>query len=120
MVSPSEPSPRESTRRSPRAKVMLPVSEKRQAWPPGVTRDISFEGMFIATERPLDVGERFVVNVGLPDCEVPLEVAAEVVHSHRLGEGVLGKGMGVRLLHSGEAQRAFFVSQVRRLMEAKG
>jgi type IV pilus assembly protein PilZ len=107
-----------SPRRAPRAKVVLPVSDKRQAWPPGVTRDISFEGMFISTERPLAVGERFVVQVGLPEMEVALEVAAEVVHSHEGSEGPQGKGMGVRLLHSGEAQRAFFASQVRKLLES--
>ncbi|MFZ5468125.1 MAG: PilZ domain-containing protein [Myxococcota bacterium] len=100
-----------NTRRAPRTRLSLAVADKRSERL-GVTRDVSFEGMFIHTTRPHPVGTRCVLKVQLPGIEVAVEVAAEVV---RTEEG----GMGVRLIHAVEAQRSYFAGQLARLSSVK-
>jgi type IV pilus assembly protein PilZ len=95
-------------RRDARAALALQVVDKR-AGSKAVTRDISRRGMFIQTAKPLELGTRFVLNLTIPGCEVPLEISAEVIRREP-------SGMAVVFIHGGEAQRAYFEGQVTRLV----
>lgn len=69
--------------------------------------------MFIQTPMPRPLGDRFVLSIDLPTCEVPLELPAEVVRCVATGAD---RGMAVRFLYSGIAQQAFIEGQVAQLL----
>jgi uncharacterized protein (TIGR02266 family) len=60
----------------------------------GVTRNIGAGGAFIATDRPLPVGERLRLTFSLPDAAAPVSVGAEV---RWMREGP-SAGMGLRFV----------------------
>ncbi len=101
--------PYSEQRRDARAALALEVFDKHGG-NRAVTRDISRRGLFIQTAQPPSVGTRFVLNFTVPDCEVPLEVSAEVVRRERTG-------MAVTFVFAGEAQRAFVEGQLERLVQ---
>lgn len=70
---------RQSPARSGRAYLELPVELLADgASCPGITRNISQEGAFVATRRPPSVGERVTLRLVVPGHAVPLAIKAEV------------------------------------------
>jgi ubiquinone/menaquinone biosynthesis C-methylase UbiE len=64
------------------------VSQAGRSAPLGETRDLSLEGVFIATPSPLPVGAVVPLSLGLGDSEGDAEVQAEVVRVTREGMGL--------------------------------
>ena len=60
------------------------------------SKDISADGMFIRTEKPLDVGQKLVLHFSLEDAK-ELEVAARVVWMNKSGDQK-DFGMGVKFI----------------------
>ena len=70
---------RVSPPRSGRTPLEIPVELRSgDASAPGITRNISQEGAFVATRRPPSVGERITLRLVIPGHAVPLAVDAEV------------------------------------------
>ena len=93
-----------------RFKASLAVTDGRHAT---TTRDLSPDGMFV---RGLSyaVGERVGLLVQFPDRPVPMRVAADVVRTDAAQGGV-----GLKLLHSSQAQRIALSAAIVRLAWAK-
>lgn len=71
--------PREHVLRCDRAGVELAVDVDGVEGPfPGLTRDISPEGLFVATPELLPVGARLMLKLAFPGDRSPLAVRAEV------------------------------------------
>lgn len=105
-VNPSEP-----RRRHPRLPLALRVREKSADFPED-TRDISKGGFSVASRKPLGEGSRTVFELSIPSVPVPLRLVGEVVWARDHGSQ---PGMGVRLIHSSDAQRMLYESYVERL-----
>jgi uncharacterized protein (TIGR02266 family) len=70
---------RDHAPRSGRAAVEIPVDLHGAEGPvPGVTRNISMDGAFVVTDRPLPVGARVMLRLAFPGDASPLAVRAEV------------------------------------------
>lgn len=74
------------------------VSCDGRSAPLGVTRDLTLDGVFIATAAPLPLGSVLPIGLQLPDEEAELRVHAEVVHR-------ADDGMGLRFLELDGAAR---------------
>ncbi len=94
------------------------------------TRNISRGGMFIATSKPLDLGERFVFELEVPGEEAPLQLLGEVrwrvtpedVQGVRKPVEDLEAGMGIAFLFGEEGgdQVAFNARVMEMINEAFG
>ena len=68
-----------SSRKEARAQKSLSLSFKdRHSFIKAYTGNISKEGLFIKTERPLKEGEKFLLKMQLPDLPDPIKVNCEV------------------------------------------
>ncbi len=101
-----------NTRQHRRAFIELPVATRASSRPV-FTHNISIGGTFIKTDNPLPVGARLNFQLSVPTAEVPLEVSGEVVWSVAEGRQ---PGMGVRFVHSSDAQRQVLETSVNRLL----
>jgi uncharacterized protein (TIGR02266 family) len=98
-------------RRLGRADILVPVQLWRQdqSRVPGVTRNLSIGGMFVATPRALPVGTRLAIRFSILDEAEPVEIEAEVRWSRRVAEGdEQPVGLGLAFLGS-LARAALFV-----------
>lgn len=66
--------------------------------------NLSESGLLLRTPRPLPVGSRVELDLGLPDGDRPLRLAAEVVR-HAIPEQERLRGMGLRFVGLRDAQR---------------
>lgn len=73
---------------------------------PAQLKDISPGGAFVVCEDPLPLGERFHIQIDLPD-QAPLELTAEVVWSNVNvpPDRVINRGMGIRFIDNEEEKR---------------
>jgi hypothetical protein len=69
-------------------------------------RDISLGGAFVVCQEPLDLNERFMISISIPD-QGPLGLNAEVVWSNiNISEDrVVNRGMGIRFIENEEKER---------------
>ena len=69
-------------------------------------RDISLGGAFVVCAKPLDLNDKFVISIHLPDQE-NLQLNAEVVWSNMNvpEEIVVNRGMGIRFIDNDESNR---------------
>ena len=66
----------------------------------GFVENISAGGIFVATHRTIPVGERFELNINLPDCEEPITVLGEVRWIREYSESSdVPPGMGLKFLN---------------------
>jgi type IV pilus assembly protein PilZ len=79
------------------------------------TKNISRGGTFIRTDRPLDVGTRFVFQLTVPGLSMPLELTGEVRWLRRPNEGP-DPGMGIQFVFADDEQRAVIDTVVEQLM----
>ncbi len=85
------------------------------------TKNISKGGTFIKTDKPLDVGTRFVFKLELPNQVPTLELRGEVRWVHRPGDepsadGGTEPGMGIRFVFESDEERIRFEGMVEDLM----
>jgi type IV pilus assembly protein PilZ len=88
------------------------------------TKNISMGGTFVKTNKPLDVGTRFIFKLKIPTLPEPLQLLGEVhwiLHEGevREGEGPHGSdepGMGIRFIYDSEEQRGEVEREVEKLM----
>ena len=79
-----------------RSAAEIPVDLHGAAGPfPGITRNISREGAFIATHQPLPPGTRFLLFLVFPGDRKPLAVRAEVRWVREAAPDERPPGMGV-------------------------
>jgi type IV pilus assembly protein PilZ len=79
------------------------------------TKNISRGGTFIRTDRPLDVGTRFVFQLTVPGLSMALELTGEVRWLRRPNEGP-DPGMGIQFVFADDEQRAVIDTVVEQLM----
>ncbi len=58
--------------------------------------NISAEGMFIATPKPLEPGTKLSLEFLLPGCNYPIRVKAEVTWNRNIHDVGRSRGMGVK------------------------
>ncbi len=58
--------------------------------------DLSAEGMFIATQEPLEPGTKLSLEFLLPGCNYPIRVKAEVTWNRKVYDMGRSRGMGVK------------------------
>jgi uncharacterized protein (TIGR02266 family) len=107
-----------STRKEERVQRSLSVAFKnRQSFVRAFTGNISNEGLFIKTEQPLNIGERFSLTLTLPDFSEPIKATCEVVWT-RGQEETEGRppGMGVRFCEISEEDRQLVNQYIRTLI----
>jgi uncharacterized protein (TIGR02266 family) len=68
-------------------------------------KDVSQGGLFIALQRPLDVGSRVSLTLAPPDGMEPIEVTGRVAWIRPARSGGQPAGMGVEFDRQGERQR---------------
>jgi len=89
---PIHPSSRQERRRAIRIAYRTRLRyTSRQQTGTGQVRDISFDGLFLETPRPLAVGDRIDMNFRFRHTRSKFPIAGEVRH-------VRPQGMGVRLM----------------------
>lgn len=92
-------------RKAPRAPIEIKVEYRRlNAFIADYTRDLSRGGLFIATERPLERGERALFTLTVPKLASPLSFDGVVRRVVPPG-GDEPPGMGVELLFADDEER---------------
>ena len=106
-------------RKGPRAPIELKVEYKRlNSFFADYTRNISRDGMFIKTQKPLGIGTEFVFKLVVPQLPEPLERHGRVqwtVKPEQANEEQEA-GMGIGFIYESEAERQRVVTVVERLM----
>jgi len=88
-----------ASRKEERVKKALSLKYKnRQAFVQAYTRDISGGGLYIKTDKPLEIGEEFLLKLQIPDVEEALQINCQVVWAREQTEDPKEKptGMGVK------------------------
>jgi hypothetical protein len=81
---------------------------------PASTRNISLEGAFITTRRPLRVGEPLKLRFWFPGYQVPISIPAEVRWIRSSGQGdSRPAGAGIRFIDPSIAASAAIVGLAR-------
>ncbi len=95
-------------RRTPRVPKVLTLSFRNRAGLiQAFSENLNAAGMFIKTASPLPAGERFFLNLQLPDHQTPIRVGCEVVWQRPASDAAAGQpeGMGVKFLQITSADR---------------
>lgn len=88
-----------ASRKEQRVKKALSLKYKdRQAFVKAYTKDISGGGLYIKTDKPLEIGEEFSLKLQIPDVEEALQIKCQVVWAREQTEDPKEKptGMGVK------------------------
>jgi uncharacterized protein (TIGR02266 family) len=93
-----------SSRKHPRIQKMLSLEFKDHiSFFKTYAANIGEGGLFLRTENPLKEGERFSLNLQLPDIPDPLEIQCEVAWARKQGDkGKVIAGMGVKFCKMAE------------------
>ena len=62
--------------------------------------DISRDGCFIETQKPLLVGEKILLDIQMDGNEKPIRIKGEVANANRLGSGIEFKNVNTKLLET--------------------
>jgi uncharacterized protein (TIGR02266 family) len=80
--------------RSGRTDVETPVQAKTETESfVGTSKNIGVGGLFIATERPFQIGERMAIEFSLPEIDRTVSVSAEVRWIREPARGAAGIGL---------------------------
>ncbi len=88
-----------TTRKDERVKESLSLKFKdHRAFLKACTENVSRGGLFIRTANPLEVGQRFPLELQIPGIQEPLQTTCQVVWTRKQGEETKDKpaGMGVK------------------------
>lgn len=114
-----DPSDRRIDTRGP---IELKVEYKRlNAFFADYTKNISKDGTFIRTNKPLDLGTEFVFKLYIPKLDAPLQLHGQVkwiLRPEDLNEGrdIREAGMGIRFLYQDDSERRRLQQLVEKLM----
>jgi type IV pilus assembly protein PilZ len=111
--------PSSERRRDVRAPIELKVEYKRlNSFFADYTRNISRDGMFIKTQKPLGIGTEFVFKLQVPQLDQPLELHGRVQWTVKPEQATSEQepGMGIGFIYESEAERQRVVAIVERLM----
>ena len=113
------PQPSSERRREHRAPIELKVEYKRlNSFFADYTRNISRDGMFIKTDKPLGIGTEFVFKLQVPQLDNPLELHGRVQWTVKPSQASdeQDPGMGIGFIYENEAQRQKVMAIVEKLM----
>jgi type IV pilus assembly protein PilZ len=101
-----------------RAQARLPIElkvdyKKMNSFFADYTKNISKDGTFIKTKKPLAIGTQFLFKLSVPRRESAFELLGEVVWARSEGDE---PGMGIRFVYSDESVRKEFESVVEKMM----
>lgn len=97
----------EQKRQAPRVPIEIRVEYRRlNAFIADFTRDLSGKGLFIRSDRPLEVGTECLFTLTIPKLDSAISLRGVVRRSIPPGEGEEEAGMGIELLFDDEAERA--------------
>jgi len=86
-------------RRSPRLDVVLKVHfESKKDFQDALIHNISQTGVYLATDAPFDVGNRFTIEIDLPNDKGQINGKCEVIWVNEIEAENYPKGMGVQLV----------------------
>ena len=111
--------PSSERRRDVRAPIELQVEYKRlNSFFADYTRNISRDGMFIKTLKPLGIGTEFVFKLQIPQLDEPLELHGRVQWTVKpeQADAENEPGMGIGFVYASESDRQRVVTIVERLM----
>ena len=87
----------EDRRQSPRLDVILKVRfERKEDFQEALIHNISQLGVYLATDRPFDVGYQFLIEIDLPNGKGQIQGKCEVVWVNQVEAKDYPKGMGVQ------------------------
>lgn len=118
---PSSSPPGTERRRQARAPIELKVEYRRlNSFFADYTRNISKDGTFIATARPLPIGTEFVFRLTIPSLTEPVELHGSVAWIVRDTEATDEQpaGMGIRFKYVDAVEREHVHAVVLKLMYA--
>ena len=102
-----------------RAPIELKVEYKRlNSFFADYTRNISRDGMFIKTQKPLGIGTEFVFKLVVPQLDAPLELHGRVQWTVKPEQATEEQdaGMGIGFIYDSETDRQRVMAIVERLM----
>ena len=111
----------DNRRRDPRFPLSVRVRyPRRNAFFFEYTRNISRGGMFIATDTPRPIGDRFVFEMEIPDEDIPIKIKGEVrwrvtpedVEAVKGAPCDLEAGMGISFIYEDASEKAEFETHV--------
>jgi type IV pilus assembly protein PilZ len=111
--------PSSERRRDVRAPIELQVEYKRlNSFFADYTRNISRDGMFIKTQKPLGIGTEFVFKLQVPQLDAPLELHGRVQWTVKPEQATAEQepGMGIGFIYESEAERQRVLAIVEKLM----
>jgi type IV pilus assembly protein PilZ len=111
--------PSSERRRDVRAPIELQVEYKRlNSFFADYTRNISRDGMFIKTQKPLGIGTEFVFKLQVPQLDAPLELHGRVQWTVKPEQANAEQepGMGIGFIYESETERQRVVAVVEKLM----
>jgi len=111
--------PSSERRRDVRAPIELQVEYKRlNSFFADYTRNISRDGMFIKTLKPLGIGTEFVFKLQVPQLDAPLELHGRVQWTVKSEQASSEQdpGMGIGFIYESETERQRVVAVVEKLM----
>ena len=89
----------EDRRSSPRLDVILKVRfERKEDFQEALIHNISQVGVYLATDRPFDVGYQFLIEIDLPNHKGQIKGKCEVVWVNQVEAKDYPKGMGVQFI----------------------
>ena len=89
----------EDRRKNPRMDVVLKVRfQSKEDFQEALIRNISMVGVYLASDRPFDVGYQFYIEVDLPGEKGTIKGGCEVVWVNEIEVEDYPKGMGVQFI----------------------
>jgi len=89
----------EDRRRSVRLDVILKVRfEKKEDFQEALIHNISQMGVYLATDKPFDVGSQFLIEIDLPNEKGQIKGKCEVIWVNHIEAEDYPKGMGIQFI----------------------
>ena len=103
----------------PRLDVVLKVRfERKEDFQEALIHNISQKGVYLATDRPFDVGYQFLIEIDLPDDKGQIKGACEVIWVNEVEAKDYPKGMGVQFVELGSKDRELLEDYLKELGNA--
>ena len=109
----------EDRRSSPRLDVILKVRfERKEDFQEALIHNISQMGVYLATDRPFDVGSQFLIEIDLPNDKGQIKGKCEVVWVNQVEAKDYPKGMGVQFVELQSKHKKLLEEYLRELGNA--
>jgi len=109
----------EERRSSPRLDVILKVRfERKEDFQEALIHNISQMGVYLATDRPFDVGSQFLIEIDLPNHKGQVKGRCEVVWVNQVEAKDYPKGMGVQFVELTSKDRELLEEYLKELGNA--